>query len=153
MIVSIGSDHRGIQQRANISNAIESCGHTCVDHGTHSTDSFDYPDIVVPVCESVIQGKSDRAIMICGTGIGVSIAANKIPGIRAAVCHDLHTAKLSRSHNDANVLCMAAEAISPERMKEMITLWLSVEFEGGRHGRRIEKIHKIELQYSANPTS
>lgn len=144
MKVSVGSDHRGIEQRSAIVSAVNSCGHQAIDFGTHSTESCDYPDIVEPVASSVAKGEADRAILICGTGIGVSIAANKITGIRAAVCHDLRTAKLSRNHNDANVLCMPADTLSGEQMKEIIELWLSEDFEGGRHARRVDKIHRLE---------
>lgn len=144
MKVSIGSDHRGIELRSSIAAAVKGCGHEVVDFGTTSTESVDYPDIVGPVARSVADGKAERAILICGTGIGVSIAANKIPGIRAAVCHDMRTAKLSRNHNDANVLCMPADTLNAEQMKEIIEMWVAEPFEGGRHARRVEKIHQLE---------
>ncbi|MCH2182533.1 MAG: ribose 5-phosphate isomerase B [Mariniblastus sp.] len=144
MKISIGSDHRGIEQRARIAAAIESAGHQVDDCGTDSTESCDYPDIAADVARRVAAGQSDRGILICGTGIGVSIAANKIPGIRAAVCHDLHTVEMSRRHNDANVLCMAAEIEEPV-MREMVTLWLSTDFDGGRHERRVNKITALEI--------
>ena len=144
MKISIGSDHRGIELRAAIADAITGCGHEVVDFGTDSTESVDYPDIVAPVAQSVANGKAERAILICGTGIGVSIAANKIRGIRAAVCHDIRTAKLSRNHNDANVLCMPADTLNAEQMKEIIKLWVAEPFEGGRHARRVEKIQSLE---------
>ena len=115
-----------------------------MDIGTHASDSVDYPDIVAPAANSVAEGQADRAILICGTGIGVSITANKVNGIRAAVCHDLRTARLSRQHNDANVLCMPADTLSGDQMKEIIELWLAEEFEGGRHQRRVEKISALE---------
>ena len=146
MKVIVGSDHRGIEQRMAIVDAIKICGHEAIDHGTHSTDSVDYPDIVAPVARSVASAQSDRGILICGTGIGVSIAANKIHGGRAAVCHDERTAKLSRQHNNANVLCMPADTLSGEQMGEIIKIWLSEEFEGGRHERRVNKIHDLELR-------
>ena len=146
MKVIVGSDHRGIEQRMAIVDAIKICGHEAIDHGTHSTDSVDYPDIVAPVARSVASAQSDRGILICGTGIGVSIAANKIHGVRAAVCHDERTAKLSRQHNNASVLCMPADTLSGEQMGEIIKIWLSEEFEGGRHERRVNKIHDLELR-------
>ena len=143
MKVSIGSDHRGIDQRALIAAAIESAGHQVDDCGTDSTDSCDYPDIAADVARRVSSGQSDRGILICGTGIGVSIAANKIPGIRAAVCHDLHTVEMSRRHNDSNVLCMAAQIEEPV-MREMVAHWLSTGFDGDRHERRVNKITALE---------
>lgn len=146
MKVSVGSDHRGIEQRAAIVKAVEINGHEAVDFGTHEEDSVDYPDIVAPVARSIADGQSQRGILICGTGIGVSIAANKIKGVRAAVCHDLRTAELSRLHNDANVLCMPADTLSADQMAEIIKLWLSTDFEGGRHQRRVDKIHELEMQ-------
>ena len=123
MKVSIGSDHRGIDQRATIADAIESAGHDVDDRGTDSTEACDYPDVAADVARHVSAGQSDRGVLICGTGIGVSIAANKIPGVRAAVCHSLHTVEMSRRHNDANVLCMAAE-IEESAMREMVAKWL-----------------------------
>ncbi len=150
MKISIGSDHRGIELRSAIADAITAVGHQAVDFGTHSTESVDYPDIVAPVANSVANGDSERAVLICGTGIGVSIAANKIPGIRAAVCHDLRTAKLSRNHNDANVLCMPADTLSGEQMKAVVELWLNEPFEGGRHARRVDKIQEIEKRFVAS---
>ena len=146
MKVSVGSDHRGIEQRAAIVAAVNGCGHEAIDFGTHSDDSVDYPDIVAPVARSVADGQCERGILICGTGIGVSMAANKIHGIRAAVCHDLRTARLSRQHNNANVLCMPADTLTGDQMKEIIELWLQEDFEGGRHERRVNKIHDLEMQ-------
>ena len=144
MVVSIGSDHRGIEQRAAIAAAVESNGHSVDDVGTHTTDSCDYPDIAGEVANQVASGKAERGILICGTGIGVSIAANKINGVRAAVCHDERTAKLSRNHNNANILCMPADTLSGEQMAEIIGIWLAEEFEGGRHERRVGKIGDLE---------
>ncbi len=144
MKVAIGSDHRGIEQRKMIAAAIEKSGHTVVDMGTHTDEPCDYPDIAAVVARRVACGDVDRAVLTCGTGIGVSIAANKIKGIRAAVCHDTHTIRLSRNHNDANILCLSAETLSPVEIDELVALWLSEPFEGGRHQRRIDKIAKLE---------
>lgn len=146
MKIGIGSDHRGIELRSAIANAVTGCGHEVVDFGTASTESVDYPDVVAPLARSVASGETELGIVICGTGIGVSIAANKVPGIRAAVCHDLRTAKLSRNHNNANVLCMPADTLNGDQMKEIIQLWVAEPFEGGRHARRVEKIHQLENQ-------
>ena len=143
MIVSIGSDHRGIEQRGWIAQAVQSAGHEVNDCGTHSTESVDYPDIAAQVAKSVSESRADRGILICGTGIGVSMAANKIHGIRAAVCHDMHTVEMSRRHNDANILCMSAEIPQPQ-MAQMINLWLKTAFDGDRHTRRVAKIAALE---------
>jgi ribose 5-phosphate isomerase B len=144
MRVSIGSDHRGIEQRKTISDAIESAGHTVDDCGTFSTDSCDYPDIAYAVATKVAAGKSQMGVLVCGTGIGMSIAANKIKGVRAAVCCDLETAKLSRQHNNANILCLSGEAFDAGQYTDLVTQWLGTEFEGGRHARRVDKIVEIE---------
>ncbi len=148
MRVAIGSDHRGIKQRGWVAQAIEQLGGEVVDLGTHSLESYDYPDIAAEVGQQVGQGRVDRGILICGTGIGVSIAANKCPGVRAAVCHDMHTIEMSRRHNDANVLCLPGDALDPVQTQAMIRTWLTTEFEGGRHQRRIDKITALESQFS-----
>ena len=144
MKVATGSDHRGIEKRAAIGAAIEASGHTVVDMGTHSSEPCDYPDIASEVARSVASGVNDRAILTCGTGIGVAMAANKIHGIRAAVCHDARTARLSRNHNNANILCLPADTISPEQISEIVGIWLKEDFDGGRHARRVDKIHQLE---------
>ena len=143
MIVSIGSDHRGLEARANVARSVTAAGHEVDDCGTFSTESVDYPDIAAIVARRVASGETDRGILLCGTGIGVSIAANKIQGIRAALCHDLHTAEMSRRHNDTNVLCLSAE-MAPELAQSIIELWLAMPFDGGRHQRRVDKIAKLE---------
>ena len=144
MKISIGSDHRGVEKRKLIAAAIEANGHEVVDLGTHSTKSVDYPDIAAEVAMSVAGGKSDKGVLMCGTGIGVSIAANKIKGIRAAVAHDVETAELSSQHNNANVLCLPGNSLDKQGIDEIIKAWLSADFEGGRHARRVEKMHAIE---------
>lgn len=143
MKVSIGSDHRGVQQRGTLASAIESAGHTSDDCGTHSAESVDYPDIAKIVAEKVASGESDRGILLCGTGIGVSIAANKVKGVRAALCCDVNAAELSRRHNDANVLCLATSQ-SEEVIQAIVKAWLSEGFEAGRHERRVGKISAME---------
>lgn len=144
MKVAVGSDHRGIETRALIAAAIEESGHTVIDMGTHSTESCDYPDIAAVVARAVASGEADRGVLTCGTGIGVSIAANKINGIRAAVCHDTRTARLSRNHNDANILCLSGDVLTADQIREIAGTWFAEQFEGGRHTRRIEKIHQLE---------
>jgi ribose 5-phosphate isomerase B len=144
MRLAIGSDHRGVACRRSISEFLTSQGHQVVESGGDGAEPVDYPQIAAEVARRVASGQSDRGILMCGTGIGVSIAANKIRGIRAAVCHDQHTAEMSRRHNDANVLCLSAEQFSPDEVKDLIGVWLQTEFEGGRHQRRVDQIASLE---------
>jgi ribose 5-phosphate isomerase B len=146
MNISVGSDHRGIEQRKIVATAVAALNLQIDDRGTHSTESCDYPDIAADVAQRVATGKSDRGILICGTGIGMSIAANKVPGIRAAVCHDRITTALSRQHNNANVLCLSG-SLAADDITEMVTVWLTTAFEGGRHKRRVEKISELDAKY------
>jgi len=146
MKVGIGSDHRGLQQRIWAAGAIRTFGAEPVDFGTHSTESVDYPDIAVEVARAVASGVIQRGVLICGTGIGVSIAANKVAGVRAAVCHDLHTAEMSRRHNDANVLCLPGDALDQQQLETIVRLWLETAFEGGRHARRVEKLRDLDAK-------
>jgi ribose 5-phosphate isomerase B len=144
MIISVGSDHRGVEHRRIIREIVESLGHTVHDCGTMTTESCDYPDIAQDVGNSIRNGDSQMGILICGTGIGVMIAANKIKGIRAAICCNLDAVRLSRQHNDANVLCLAGNGFDEQQVRETITAWLATDFEGGRHARRVEKISAME---------
>jgi len=144
MKISIGSDHRGLLQRKVIAEAIQALGHSVDDQGSFSEEPCDYPDIAVTVCEQVTSGKTDRGILVCGTGLGMSMAANKVNGIRAALCCDIATTKLSRQHNDANVLCLAGNNFDEIQFKGLVTAWLTTDFEGGRHQRRIDKMMAIE---------
>lgn len=146
MKVGIGSDHRGLQQRVWAAGAIRNTGAEPVDFGTHSTESVDYPDIAVEVARAVASGTIQRGVLICGTGIGVSIAANKVAGVRAAVCHDLHTAEMSRRHNDANVICLPGDALDQQQLEAIVKLWLETDFEGGRHARRVEKLRELDAK-------
>ncbi len=150
MNVSVGSDHRGLEQRRAIVEAIEASGNTAIDLGTFSTESFDYPDIAAEVGRHVSSGNSERGILVCGTGIGMSMAANKIDGVRAALCVDLKTAELSRQHNNANVLCLPGDGFNGQPLKDMVTTWLSTGFEGGRHERRVGKIMSLENECEAD---
>lgn len=144
MQIAIGSDHRGIKQRQIIAEAVTAAGHTPVDCGTCSTESVDYPDIAAMVANQVAAGTVELGVLLCGTGIGVSIAANKIKGIRAAVCCNVEMARLSRQHNAANVLCLSGDAFTAEQFHELVAVWLATPFEGGRHARRVEKIASLE---------
>ncbi len=146
MKVSIGSDHRGTEQKKIVASAVTKAGFEPVDCGTYSTEPCDYPDIALKVAQQVAAGESQFGILICGTGIGMSIAANKVNGIRAAVCCDVESAILSRQHNNANVLCLAGSGHDAAAYTEIVTKWLETAFEGGRHARRVDKIMQLELE-------
>jgi len=144
MIITIGSDHRGLPQRRVIAETIESLGYQVDDKGAFKEDACDYPDVAVKVCREVSSGAATYGILVCGTGIGMSIAANKVSRIRAALCCDITTAKLSRQHNDANVLCLAGNHFDEIQFRAIVTAWLSTDFEGGRHLRRVEKMMALD---------
>ncbi|MFD1359286.1 ribose 5-phosphate isomerase B [Fictibacillus halophilus] len=146
MKVAIGSDHAGVELRKEIIAMIEELGMEVEDVGCECTTSVDYPDYAIPVAEKVANGEADRGILICGTGIGMSIAANKVKGIRCALVHDLFSAKATRQHNDSNVLAMGERVIGPGLALEIAKVWLTTEYEGGRHGRRVGKISQYEGQ-------
>ncbi len=144
MRISIGSDHRGFEVKNQVRQFIEGLGHQVTDEGTTSTESVDYPDYAAAVARQVAEDQVDRGILICSTGTGMSIAANKVSGVRAANCCDEVTAEYSRRHNNANVLCLSADLLSAAVTKRVVELWLKTEFEGGHHTRRIDKIEKLE---------
>lgn len=147
MRIALGSDHGGFLLKNEIKKHLEEKGIEFEDMGCFSTESVDYPDIGQAVGEAIVRGEFDRGIICCGTGIGISISANKVPGIRAALCCDCYSAKASREHNDANVLALGGRVIGVELAKMIVDIWLNSEFLGGRHGRRVEKIAKIEEKY------
>lgn len=144
MNIALGSDHRGTQVAQSLVNHLVAGGHSISVLGECAGQSCDYPDIAWQVCSAIRDGRADRGILICGTGIGMSIAANKMPGIRAGMAQDELAAQLSRSHNDANVLCLSADLIGQTLAKRMVDIFLSTPFEGGRHARRLGKIVQIE---------
>ncbi|HEX7448961.1 MAG TPA: ribose 5-phosphate isomerase B [Pirellulales bacterium] len=144
MRIAIGSDHRGYAIKQKVIELLKRLGHDVVDVGTGSTESVDYPDVASIVAGQVSRADVERGILICGTGIGMSIAANKFPGVRAAPCHDDLSAEMSRRHNDLNVLCLSADMLGEKLIDRMVDIWLRTEFEGGRHARRVEKILKLE---------
>ena len=144
MRVSIGSDHRGVRIKSKLIAALVACGHDVKDNGTHDDKSVDYPDYAATVCGQVASGEYDRGILICGTGIGMAIAANKFPGIRAANCYDEVMAELCRRHNNVNVLCLPGDLIGDRPIDDLVKIWLTTEFEAGRHERRLQKISEIE---------
>ncbi|MDR5695363.1 MAG: ribose 5-phosphate isomerase B [Armatimonadota bacterium] len=146
MRIAIGCDHAGFLLKEEIKAFLQALGHEVEDVGTHSLDSVDYPDFARMVAEAVAVGRVERGIVICGTGIGSSIVANKVPGVRAALCHESYTARMSREHNDANVLALGGRVLGVELAKEIVQVWLASEFQGGRHARRVEKIKSIERE-------
>ena len=144
MRVALGSDHGGFTLKEEIKSYLEKEGIEYKDFGTNSTDSCDYPDIALPVAQGVASGEFDRGILICGTGIGIGIAANKVRGIRAALCHDTFSARASREHNDANILTMGERVIGRGLALDIVDVWINTDFSGGRHQRRVDKINDIE---------
>jgi ribose 5-phosphate isomerase B len=144
MRISIGSDHRGFQMKSKLVELVGQLGHSAEDEGTHNSESCDYPDIAAKVAQRVGAGDAERGILVCGTGIGMQITANKFPGVRAATCHDEFTAEMCRRHNDVNVLCLSADMLGERRVEELVKRWLTTDFEGGRHARRVDKITQIE---------
>lgn len=140
MKIAIGADHAGFELKEHIKLYLSGMGHQVEDYGTNSADSCDYPDLARPVAEAVSHGKAERGVLICGAGLGMSMAANKIKFVRAALCSEPYSARMSRQHNDANVLCMGARMIGIGMAEEILKEFLNTEFEGGRHQRRIEKI-------------
>ncbi|QOJ14243.1 MAG: ribose 5-phosphate isomerase B [Planctomycetia bacterium] len=144
MKIAIGSDHRGYTAKERIKAMLQSLGHDVLDCGTDSPRTADYPDAGIAVARSVSSGESAAGVLFCGTGIGMSIAANKVSGVRAALVHDELTAQMSKRHNNANVLCLPADLVGDSLMQSIVRLWLQTEFEGGRHERRLDKIAAFE---------
>ncbi|MCI5538368.1 MAG: ribose 5-phosphate isomerase B [Oscillospiraceae bacterium] len=144
MKIAIGSDHAGFELKEEIRKYLEDKGYEYVDCGVYNTDSADYPVQAKLTCDKIISGECDRGILCCGTGIGISIAANKVKGIRAACCSDYFSAKYTRLHNDANVLCMGNRVIGKGEALELVEVFLNTEFEGGRHQRRVDLITALE---------
>ncbi len=144
MKIVVGNDHRGYEAKEQIKAIVIQLGHECIDMGVLDKNPVDYPDIAYKAALTVANKLADRAILICGTGIGMSIAANKVKGIRAALCHDELNAQISRNHNDANVLCLAGDLVGAVVLRKIVETWLNTEFTGGRHQRRVNKIAAIE---------
>lgn len=144
MKIAVGCDHGGYELKKYIIKVLEKLGHEVEDFGCHSLDSCDYPDFAAPAARAVAEGKCDKGILVCTTGIGISIAANKIKGIRCAHCADCLQAELTRRHNDANMMAIGAGFTGPNMAERMVEVFLSTEFEGGRHVRRVEKIMALE---------
>jgi ribose 5-phosphate isomerase B len=146
MKIAIGADHAGYALKDEVRDALRLAGHEVVDVGTHSAESTDYPDYASLVAHDVVNGTADRGILVCSTGVGMSIAANKIDGIRAAIAFHPDEVRLTRAHNDANILTIGARYTSPEAANEMVRIFLETPFEAGRHARRVEKIAQLEKE-------
>jgi len=144
MRIAIGADHAGFALKQHLVATLEALGHEVEDLGTHTGDPVDYPDICARVARAVVDGRADRGVIVGGSGQGEQIAANKISGIRAALCNDLYTARMSREHNDANVLAMGGRIVGAGLADEIVRLWLATSFAGGRHQRRVDQIAQLE---------
>ena len=144
MKIALACDHGALTLKEHLKAYLEGKGYTCEDFGTHTTDSCDYPDFAVPAAKAVAAGECDKGIVLCTTGIGVSIAANKVKGIRCALCHEPFSAEMTRRHNDANVLAMGAGVTGPNLAERIVDAFLTTEFEGGRHQRRVDKVMDLE---------
>ena len=153
MKIAVASDHRGFTVKGMVLALLSELGHDGLDHGPDSNDSVDYPDFAAEVARAVADGTVERGILICGTGMGMCIVANKFAGVRAANCHDDLTAEMSRRHNDSNVLCLSADLLGDRLVNRMIEIWLETEFEGGRHARRVDKIAEHEPRQQSAPVS
>jgi len=144
MKVAVANDHRGIEAKEQIKAIVTELGHECVDFGTNTDGPVDYPDLAYSAASAVSKKEVDMAILICGTGIGMCIAANKVHGVRAALCYDELNARISRQHNNSNVLCLSGDLLGSQVLRKIVEVWLSTEFAGGRHQRRVNKIAAIE---------
>jgi ribose 5-phosphate isomerase B len=143
MIIPIASDHAGFKAKEEVKKILEYMGHMTVDFGTHSDESVDYPDYAVQVAEKVNEGEHDLGILVCGSGQGMCMTANKYRNIRAALVYDDESAKMTRKHNNANVLCLPGRQLSDDELKSIVTIWVEQDFDGGRHERRVNKIHDL----------
>lgn len=146
MRIALGADHRGCSVKDRLIELLTRLGHQPEDLGTFNEQSIDYPAIAAVVARRVASGAAERGILVCGSGIGMAIAANKVPGVRASPCHDEFSAEMSRRHNNLNVLCLSADRLAAEATDRIVQLWLTTEFEGGRHARRLDQIAAIEKQ-------
>ena len=151
MEIVIGSDHFGYSLKEELASELQRLGHVTVDLGcSGTTDEVDYPDVAVELAERIAAGEFQRGILVCGTGIGMAIAANKVPGVRAACCHDTYSAERARKSNDAQVLCLGAQIIGPALARDVLARWLESEFGGGRSTRKVEKINRLDASQRAS---
>jgi ribose 5-phosphate isomerase B len=150
--IALGADHAGFELKEALKAWLIDGGYQVLDFGAHSPESVDYPDYAAQVAEAVADHKVERGVLVCGTGIGMSIAANKMPGVRAALCSDLYTARMSREHNDANILTLGGRLMGREMAVDILRMWLETEFLGGRHQRRVDKIDEIDQRHARQRT-
>ncbi|NOU94030.1 RpiB/LacA/LacB family sugar-phosphate isomerase [Paenibacillus sp. LMG 31456] len=149
MRIAVGGDHCGFQLKGTVVSALNSMGHEVTDFGCYDDNPVDFPDITRTVCSEILEGRAERAIMVCGTGVGASIAANKIPGIRASVCHDIHSAHQCVEHDDVNVMCVGGQIIGPVIVVELLESFLKAEFSTKEEfRRRVEKLHEMEREFT-----
>ena len=146
-VIAIGSDHAGFELKAHLVARLGAAGHSVIDHGTDSTESVDYPSFCAAAARSVVAGDAEFGIVLGGSGQGEQLAANKVRGVRAALCNDLYTARMARSHNDANVLSIGARVVGIGLAEEIVTTFLSTAFEGGRHARRVAQLNELENEF------
>lgn len=149
MKIALGADHGGYSLKEDIKNWLKSSGYEVVDFGCESAEPVDYPEYALVVAREVAEGREDIGILVCGTGIGMSITANKVPGIRAALCNDVYCAEHARRHNDANIMAIGGRIVAPETAIEIVKTFLTAKFEGGRHGRRVGKIMQVEKEWGS----
>ena len=150
--IALGADHAGFELKEALKGWLIDRGYQVLDLGTHGSESVDYPDYAAQVAEAVADGKVERGVLVCGTGVGMAMTANKVPGIRAALCSDVFTARMSREHNDANVLALAGRLMESDMAVDILKLWLETEFAGGRHSRRLSKITDLERRHAGDRT-
>ncbi|HEX6310713.1 MAG TPA: ribose 5-phosphate isomerase B [Acidimicrobiia bacterium] len=143
-VIALGADHAGFPLKQALKTWLVTEGHVVLDYGTHATDAVDYPDFAGPVADAVADGSAQRGVLVCGSGVGMAIAANKVAGVRAAVAGEVEAARLGREHNDTNVLALGARVTSPALAREIVTVWLATPFAGGRHARRVEKLAALD---------
>ncbi len=146
--IALGADHAGFELKEALKAWLIDEGYQVLDYGTHTTDSVDYPDYAAQVAWAVADQKVERGVLVCGTGIGMAIAANKVPGVRAALCSDLYTARMSRAHNDANVLALGGRLMGPDMARDILRMWLETDFSGDRHQRRLDQIAALERRHA-----
>ena len=144
MKIAVANDHRGIEAKEQVKAIVSQLGHECLDLGSNDESPVDYPDVAYEAAKAVSESTADRAILVCGTGIGMSITANKLKNIRAALCYDELNARISRQHNNANILCLSGDLLGAQALRKIVEVWLNTEFLGGRHQRRVDKIKAIE---------
>ena len=142
--IALAADHGGFELKEAVKAHLEELGLEYIDFGTHSTDSVDYPDMAVPACDAVVSGQCEKALLFCGTGVGISLAANKVKGVRACVCSEPYSARLSKQHNNSNIIAFGARVIGVEMAKMIVDEWVNAKYEGGRHQVRVDMLAEIE---------